>query len=177
MTQWPFEIAGSGLRFRQADPLASSLESFTCGPDWWSADINMYIRSAAWARAKYPETALEFGFDDAVVGYAVARVADIPHPTGRSKQIAPYVIVQVIAVATKFQACSGPGPGDGRYVDAMLSAMEHFAREEDTLGLRLQVEDLNARAIAVYLRNGYHREPGTAVTPGGARLISMRKVL
>lgn len=174
MTSWPFEIADSGLRFREADPLSPQLDEFDCGSEPWCGELNAYIRQTKWVYSRNAETALEFGFDEEVVGYAVSHVSPTAHPTPRSRSEADYVILQVVALSTNYQGRSGPRADDGPFIDAVLRAMETVARDHGAAGLRLYVHENNRRAIGAYERNGFVVESDR---PDSFGLLVMRKVL
>lgn len=182
---WPWEIPGSALRYRPADPSSETTLDFHCGSEPWAREINDFVNQAGWVGKSYTCEALEFGLNGESVGFAFVLPSNKPHPDAAGPTKEPYQFVIYLGINTKFQGGRDPKSGE-RLSTLIFQAIENLPREVldasgavvgQTVGLMLEVCEQNTRAIECYKRIGFRKDEAKgAFVAHGLPSIWMRKL-
>ena len=177
--EWPFEVSGSRLRWRYAQPMSPTTESFNCGSEWWDEEVNGYVRAGRWNRPN--QTNYEFGLDGKSVGFAFIEPGPV---TSDDSDAEPqyFLTVLVAGLNTDYQGEKEPGT-DVRFSRRMFDFLESVPRDVEidgrivgrTIGLRLQVREENKGARKFYSRYGFTDVGEPFDDRKGRRTIEMRK--
>jgi hypothetical protein len=116
--QWAEPVPESNLSLRPVTPVLDPWRRmFDCGDE----DINKIIRKATWYEGpRSPVRAIQFGTEDAVVGYVLMGLNRLEHPTQSSRAKKLYLYLDLMSVSVSFR---GPAPGarpNERYSDVIL---------------------------------------------------------
>jgi hypothetical protein len=173
---WAYELEGSALCFRLADPSDPALDDFDCGVEEWSIHVTEYFRARRWLRND--RTCYQFGTDQDVIGYAAIAVAPCPHPDEASDTQADYLIIFMMGIDKRYQGATDPR-ADCTYYDSIMRMLATLARNTRAcVGLYLRVNAKNERAIRAYRRTGFDPDatPGGTLREKKGTFLVMRKV-
>ena len=174
----PFSITDSAVQFEaQLDPFDTALHYFDCGHDDTAVSINTFFRQGKWTR-NTGVVALRFLLGGARIGYAAVKLSRQPFPWhGSTGSEVDYLAIWMMGLDRGSQGMADPGSTTGkRLADALLAGLQSVAEANSTFGMSLWVRQENARAQAVYGRNGFEVDPrGVFQDSRGIAMLEMRK--
>jgi hypothetical protein len=179
---WDHRISNSDMGVRVVGPLdIDDLRTFDCvgSTETPSAvEVRDFIRAAPWLKEGDGAVGWQFGWGDAVVGYAVIRYWPFPHPGHASLDERPYVYVQVLAIDKDFQGQRDRVSGEKLW-SVMMRGIEELAARfipvdgREPLGIYGIVREDNMPARHVLEHSGYSPDPAGPFRDSGTRHRSL----
>jgi len=168
----------TGLAYREVDPADPALDNIDCGSEPEAREVADYLRERRWRLLAddWRPRCLQFGTDGAIVGYVTILVRrKHPHPTKEHSAKRRYLLVGQLLVERPFQSMRDP-KGHAKYAEEIVGVLIEIAKQENCVGLCLDVRPSNHRALRFWARLGFQEDTPYHSEKMGGEMFSRRLI-